>query len=246
MIRKFIAMNRQVCSWLKAKYPTIFGDEDYRAELLARIYSRIGSIPKDAMILEVGGIDRPLLEKSPNYTYAGLDIEERPSCYGVYDLFLAQSVEMPAEIAADIIVSITLLEHVPSNEAATRSMFSMLKPGGVVHHYVPSKWHPYSMILRAIGNTWQRRLIRIVRPEASSVSGYPAFFDHCTTREMRKLHIDAGYVNAELRAFYRAADYFAFFVPAFVIVAVFENLCELFAWDLFASGFLITCEKPRH
>ena len=96
----------------------------------------------------VGGhVNRPLLSKSDQYTYVGLDVDERPDCYHVYDRFYCQSIEEPVDISADMIVSITLLEHVPNNRLAIKSIYNSLKPGAFNHHYVPSKWHPYSLAL---------------------------------------------------------------------------------------------------
>ena len=83
-----------------------------------------------------------------------------------------------------MVISITMLEHVPNNTLAVGSMFEALKPGGVTHHYVPSNWHPYSIALRMVGPKLQKRLIATLRQAAAAVTGYPAFFDHCSVTSM--------------------------------------------------------------
>jgi hypothetical protein len=40
----------------------------------------------------MGGIDRPLLKRSDEYEYVGIDIEEQPTCYEKYDTFIFQSL----------------------------------------------------------------------------------------------------------------------------------------------------------
>lgn len=245
ILRTFIGWNRNAAEWLERRFPGIFGAPSYKAELESRIAGDVERLRPSA-ILEVGGIDRPLLERSADFTYIGLDIEEKPDCYRIYDQFVVQSIEQPVDIEADMLISITLMEHVPNNKAAARSMFLVLTPGGVMHHYIPSKWHPYSVALRIVGPVMQKWLIPYLRPSAVGVTGYPAFFDHCSPSGMAKLFRDQGFEQIDVRSFYRASDYFAFFLPAYISVALFENMCAALDWRFFCSGFVISARRPSH
>lgn len=242
IVKDFISANRRYSKMLESKYPGFFKSESYRDELLRRITL---SIEKEgaSKILEAGGIDRPLLSKGNGYEYNGLDIESRDKCYEIYDNFVIQSIESPLAEKYDLIISITLLEHVPNNEASFSSIYSSLHPGGKTCHYVPSKWHPYSIALRIVGPVLQKRLIPILRPGAEDVTGYPAFFNHCSVRSMRKVLIKCGFVDVDIKTFYRANDYFAFFTPLFLMVTAFENVCRKLELDVFASGFIICASK---
>ena len=244
IIRRFISTNRKYSKMLEMKYPNFFKYASYRDELLRRITL---SIEKEGAsnILEAGGIDRPLLSKSHGYEYNGLDIESRDKCYEIYDNFVIQSIEEPLAEKYDLIISITLLEHVPNNEASFSSIYSSLHPGGKTHHYVPSKWHPYAVALRMVGPTLQKKLIPILRPGTEDVTGYPAYFNHCSAHSMRKILVKCGFVDVDVKAFYRANDYFAFFTPLFLMVTVFENLCKRFNLEIFASGFVISGTKKE-
>jgi hypothetical protein len=144
-----------------------------------------------------------------------------------------------------LIISITLLEHVPNNESSINSIYLSLHPGGTTHHYVPSKWHPYSIALRIVGPVLQKRLIPILRPGTEHLTGYPAYFDHCSVPSMRKVLAKRGFTDINVKAFYRANDYFAFFTPLFLMVTALENVCEKFKLDIFASGFIISAKKPN-
>ncbi|MER9228547.1 class I SAM-dependent methyltransferase [Mesorhizobium sp. M0664] len=243
VLKKFIGWNRDAAAWLESRFPRIFGAPSYKAELEHRIADDIAHL-KPSAVLEVGGIDRPLLRRGLGFSYIGLDIEEKPDCYSVYDRFLVQSIEQPVDVEADMLVSITLMEHVPDNRAAARSMFFVLRPGGVMHHYIPSKWHPYSIALRIVGPAVQKWLIPHLRPSAVGVTGYPAFFDHCSPSDMTGLFRNQGFEQVDVISFYRASDYFAFFLPAYLCVALFENLCAALNWSIFCSGFVISATKP--
>jgi hypothetical protein len=143
-----------------------------------------------------------------------------------------------------MIFSITLMEHVQDNQSAVDSIFGALRPGGVTHHYIPSKWHPYSVALRIVGPRLQRILIPLLRPEAVGVTGYPAYFDYCSPPSMKKLFGRAGFVDVRVRVFYRASDYFAFFLPAYLFVSLYENLCKFLSIKTAGSGFIISARRP--
>jgi len=209
---------------------------------MQRIRADMDQHPGD--ILEVGGIDRPLLSKAPGYSYDGMDIDEKEACYEIYDHFLVQSVEEPIAGSYQMVISMTLLEHVRDNRASIRNIHAVLAPGGTTHHYVPSSNHPYSLLLRLVGPKWQKILIRQLRPGSVGETGYPTFFDHCTVAKMTALFRETGFVDIETVPHYRAADYFAFFLPAYVAVVCFENLCRRMAWASLASGFVISARKP--
>jgi SAM-dependent methyltransferase len=244
MLRQLVKWNRNTARWLENRFPKFFSGPSYKNELDQRIALQIEAA-QPSVILEVGGIDRPLLSRGNGYRYIGLDIEEQPNCYQIYDQFIVRSIEEPLELKVDMVVSITLLEHVPNNTAAIRTMYTVLNPGGAMIHYLPSKWHPYSVALRLVGPKLQKRLIAILRPDAISVTGYPAFFDQYSPAEFEALLVRQGFVSIDIKPFYRASDYFAFFLPAYLVVALFENFSSFFSLRFFASGFVVSARKAK-
>lgn len=242
MVGKFVQFNRRLAAFAKRRFPNVFFRTSCNQILMQRVVFAIET-EKPKVVMEVGGVDRPFLPRTKLYEYIGVDIDDRRDCKDVYDRFLVQSVERQMPIRADMILSITLLEHVPNNVASTKSIFASLNAGGSTHHYVPSKWHPYAICLRLVGPTMQKFLIRHLRPAAIGVTGYPVFFDHCTPAGMSRLFANAGFCDIDVLAEYNAADYFAFFFPAFVLVALFENLCSILDSQIFASGFVISAKK---
>jgi SAM-dependent methyltransferase len=243
MFKIFVSSNRKFCRLLEKIFPNFFGDpRNYNTDQLELI-SKIMRENKIKSILEVGGVDRPMLGKSKNYTFYGMDIDDRPSCYECYDKFLVQSVEDKISGKFDLIISTTLLEHVPNNKRSVRSMYDSLNEGGSMVHYIPNKYHFYSLCLRLVGPKIQKILIKFLRPEAISVTGYPAFFDQCSPNQMKNLFEEHGFKEVEIMPYYKATDYFAFFIPAYLFVAVFENLFDYFGISHFASGFIVKALK---
>ncbi|MDP6244813.1 MAG: hypothetical protein QF462_15980, partial [Myxococcota bacterium] len=157
------------------------------------IETRPWKVGFDDPVLEAGGIDRPLLRRGHGFRYDGLDIDKKELCHTIYDHFWVQSIERSVPENYQMIISMTLLEHVQDNAASAKSMFEALLPSGTTHHYVPSRWHPYALILRLVGPKLQKRLITSLRSEQeASVSGYPTFFNQCTSRAMRLTFERAG------------------------------------------------------
>jgi hypothetical protein len=242
VVRGFVAGNRALCRAFALRFPRFCESPSYHDELRKRINASLEESAGD--VLEIGGIDRPFLSKGEHYRYVGMDIEEKPRCHNVYNRFVVQSVEDPISGEYDLVMSITLLEHVRDNATSIANVFDALRSARETHHYIPGKGHPYALALRAVGPVWQKRLIPILRPDSVEETGYPTFFDHCTARDMVRVFGDVGFEDVRVRIFYRANDYFAFFLPAFIAVTAFENVCKRLGWSYFASGFVISGRKP--
>jgi len=243
LIRGFIRWNRGLSERIARRFPSFVAYPSYRDELQQRIRSSLRR-PVSA-VLEVGGIDRPLLARGAGYHYDGLDIDEQLACHEIYDRFFVQSVEKPILGRYDLIVSMTLLEHVPDTAAAARAMFDALAPGGEMHHYIPGSNHPYAWATRIVGPRLQKRLVPVLRPQlAANISGYPTFFNACTPAAMSKRFQAAGFEAIDVRAYYRANDYFAWFVPLYVLVTALENLARRRDWRQLSSGFIISARRP--
>jgi SAM-dependent methyltransferase len=243
-VRRFAAWNRALCRACERRFPRFFDYPSYQRDLYERAHASLARQGGD--VLEIGGIDRPFLSKGNGYSYVGMDIDNKPQCREIYDRFVVQSIEDPIDDRYAMIISITLLEHVRDNNASMRNILEALRPECETHHYGPGKGHFYALALRTVGASWQRRLIGLLRrPEEARVSGYPAFFHHCTAADMARLFEDVGFEDVRVTTYYRANDYFAFFFPAFIAITAFENLCKALDWSYFASGFVISGRKPK-
>ncbi len=242
IVRKFIASNKKISRLAEGKFHKLFIETpSFQRELIEGITA---SINKGASkVLEVGGIDRPLLEKNCGYKYDGIDIEANENCYEIYDNFYVQSIENKIKDKYDLIISRTLLEHVPNNSESINSIYLALNSGGETHHYIPSKWHPYAIALRLVGPTLQRKLIPILRHQYKDETGYPAYFDHCSISSMKASLSKQGFKDINIKAYYRANEYFDFFSPIFIAVSLFENFCRTLKLETFASGFIISAKK---
>lgn len=241
VFKKIINVNVSLTRKLDMRFPHFSGDVSYEQQLLTLIERHTEN--RHCVVLEAGGTTRPMLKRSDRMTLDGLDIEPVPDAAKWYDHFFVQSIEEPLLGPYDLIVSKHLLEHVRDNQASFLQMNAALRTGGCMIHYLPSKYHPYSIALRLVGHRWQKRLIPIFRPWAKAVTGYPAFFHKCSARAMRRLATAIGFTEIQILPFYDASDYFRFFFPFYFLVALWENLCKVLKWETFCSGFIILALK---
>lgn len=242
ILKKFILFNVKLSRFIDRRFPSFVETKSYKDEFFS-IVEEFVSRRKFCSVLEVGGIDRPLLKRSSKFRYDGIDIEYKAQCEKIYDNFYVQSIEQPIENKYDLIISITLLEHVRDNDASITQTYKALRTGGYTIHYLPSKYHPYSLALRIAGPKWQRRLVKTLRPWAVDVTGYPAFFDRSSPKEMRKLFNCKGFECVETISFFRANDYFRFFFPFYIAVTLWENICKKLKWEQLCSGFVIIARQ---
>ncbi len=242
MLEKFVSLNVKQTKVFDRRFPHFVHKNSYIDELLSLIN---GFINKRQLnyVLEIGGIDRPLLKKSKRIEYDGMDIEYKDRCKEFYDHFQVQSIEEPISGTYDLIVSTALLEHVQDNTLSFAHMHKALRTGGYIIHYAPSKYHPYSLILRFSGPKIQKWLIKTFRPWAEQTTGYPVFFDKCSPKEIKRISKNIGFRQIQIIPFFRANDYFRFFIPAYILVTLWENICRRLKWEQFCSGFIIVANK---
>ena len=246
MFFRIIRLNIKASYFLAKKFqPFFLGNRNYEKDLKRLIISSITKREK-LSILELGGIDRPILKKNKNYVYSGLDIESNENCYKVYDNFIKQSIEEVIVGKFNIIISTTLMEHVNDNNKSFFNIYNSLVNGGYTYHYIPSKNHFYSLILRLVGPRLQKIIIKYLRPQASlATTGYPAFFHLCSYHELRKLLKRIGFTEIKIIPYYKATDYFAFCTPLYLIIACLENIIEYFNLEIFAAGLIVSAKKPN-
>lgn len=234
VISNLVRFNR----WLSAPLVKIGTDQE------AQFLELVNSESKFAkMILELGGVSRPVLHKSNQYYYIGIDIDSKFVHDDFYDNFYCQSVEEELPVKADLIFSKYLMEHVKDVKRSYENQLSALNNGGKIIHLYPLGYHPFSLLNKMIGNRMARFLIPIIRPGVESVTGYPAFYSLGNAHRLESFFGNKDGLKVEYKYFYGAVDYFGFFYPFALIILVFNFLVRTFRIKFFASNVLIVVSK---
>jgi SAM-dependent methyltransferase len=245
LLRKIIRWNREFSSWFEKKIPLLKCPDLTRPqfkESVSREIEKNSKSRKALKVLEVGSVDRPFLSANGNIEYHGLDIEDITDTEGVYDKYFIQSIEEPLQYKYELIISRMVIEHVPDNHKTWRTIYDALEPTGKTIHIFPGGLHPFSLATRLVGNKMQRILISYLRPNAKH-TGYPAYYHLCTPRKLKHELENLGFRDIDISYSYSANDYFKFFFPAYLVVALLNLTLQNLKIGTFASNFYVSAKK---
>ncbi len=240
MIRKFVQINRKIGEKYLELSRKLFGRidncEDYFNEEMGKLDKH------DKTIIELGGTWRPLFGKNNGFHYVGIDIDKDFKWHELYDQYYCNSVEDSLSVKGDIIVSKYLIEHVADNRKTFDNIGNWLNPGGSSIHLFPLKNHPFSIVNRIVGNGAARKLIPLLRPGTEAITGYPAFYNMCSSNELKKYLSEKGF-KYKMTFYFGAEDYFGFFFPFVIIVHFFNWVSRIFKLNFFASNVVLEIYK---
>lgn len=249
LARSFIRWNRELTgrfvSWSASAFGRIDDCESDFFQEVHRVQAR--------RVIELGGANRPVFQQSALSEYIGIDIDDTRSARSSYSTYFAQPCEHevvdPRCTNVDLVLSKYLLEHTRDNRLVFANIRRWLSPTGRGIHLLPLRFHPYSIANRLAGNRVARRLIPILRPETTSITGYPAFYHLCDAlslpRELRAMGFEF-----EIKYFFGAEDYFGFFAPLGISLHIFNRVAHRFGLTFLASNAVIVmwvaAQSPIH
>jgi hypothetical protein len=206
------------------------------------VHREVEKLRRGAVILECGGVSRPFLQKSDNFSYVGLDIDCNFSWENCYDVFICGSVEDHIALPVDLIFSRYLMEHVKDNKLSYFNQFSALRSGGVLIHTYPLGFHPFSIVNRILGNKLARAVIRILRKDSVSTTGYRAYYNLGCSYRLEDFLNNLS-VDYSVKYYYDALDYFRFFYPFALIIRAFNTMAKTLRLTCFASNVVVLIRK---
>jgi len=241
MLSKFISYNRSLSNKLLLFLNKHLGAID-NSEIY--FYSQFNSVDiTHSKILEIGGTQRPLFKKNEMLYYAGLDIDNNFDWMKIYHAYYNHSCTEKVEEKFDFIFSKYLLEHVDDNQKTFDNIIYSLHEQGKAIQIFPLGFHPYSILTRLVSNSVKKNLIKLLRPETVSVSGYPTYFNLCNSISLKRYFSRRTDIKYSIKYFFGADDYFGFFFPLFFLSVIFNRLCKLFNLNIFASNAVLVITK---
>lgn len=194
-----------------AFFPTAFHTFD------ARVRELIADYP-GAKVLELGG------GRAPSFNLG--DIPSNVASYTVNDISDAELALLPsgydkarfdvsADVSAhagryDVIFSRTLAEHVSDGEAMHRNLLTLLRPGGVAFHMMPTLYASPFILNRLLPDTLTRPILHAVSPRRrNDEPKFAAYYSWCfgSRAKMERRLRALGYRDVTIRSFY-GHDYY--------------------------------------
>ena len=239
MIKKLVQANRKIVTSYLNFTNRIFGSIDDYEDFFRDKISKLSL--QNKVVLELGGANRPIFSKGRCFKYIGLDLDNSFNWEYIYDEYINDSAESDQNINADIIISAYLFEHIRNNKKALLNIKKWLNKDGFSIHIFPLKYHPYSIINQIIGNKLGKKLIPILRPGSESVTGYPAYYNLCSSFGLESF-LTKNNFKFKVKYFYGAEDYFAFFFLFGIVINIYNRICKVLNIKLLASNVVLILE----
>jgi hypothetical protein len=143
----------------------------------------------------------------------------------------------------DFIFSIFLLEHVPDNNKTFQNIINSLGPSGDSIHLFPLGFHPFSLLTKIVTNSFQKKLISLIRKNTIGITGYPTYYSLCSSFELKTYFSKHTEIEYKVKYLYGAEDYFGFFFPFGIGIHIFNRICNMFNLHIFASNAILTIHR---
>ena len=248
IIRKFIDWNVNLSTRLDNLLPISLRQDGNRC-FLEEYAPRVEEV--GAKIWDVGSGSQPYLSASRRLelgaTVVGLDISNEELAAapdGAYShQVVADICQFSGDASADSVICQALLEHVPDTAGAIRALASIVRPGGRIYLFVPSRNALFARANLMLPHQLKRRILFSVFPTARDNQGFQVWYDRCTPAQITCLAHSNGLVVEEQRLFW-VSSYLKPFVPAFLAWRLCQSLARLMLGSEAAETFILVLRKP--
>lgn len=241
-LQRFFESNRR----LSARF-----DRREDAALYARYDSDVASVvsalPDGGVVADIGGgrtcsfADR--LNGAKTITLVAVDVsaEELAANHAAHETRVADvSRHIPfGDSEVHVLVSRTLLEHVPDLPSTAAEMARVLRPGGQSIHLLPCRYALFALIARLIPFSVAKRVLHTIIPTSRGVVEFDVFYDHGHPRELERVFRGAGFREVKVECTWDQAAYFHAFFPAFLLVLLYQRLAKACRLRILASYAIV-------
>lgn len=207
----------------------------------------LAALPAQALVVDLGGgrtsafADR--LPDTHDITVVAVDVSEdelRANTTAHETLVADVSRHIPFDDSeVDLLVSRTLLEHVPDIESAAKEMARVLRPGSQSIHILPCRYALFALVARLLPFSFAKRVLHLTIPEARDVIEFDVIYDHGHPRALERVFSVAGFRDVEVECVWDQAAYFHPFFPLFLVVLLYQRLAEACRARLLASYVIV-------
>lgn len=227
MVRKFLNLNREMSKWISRFFPqskcNLYTQYD---ETVAK-YMNI--IP-DQVVVDVGGGRKCSYKKFKNSNLntkiVGIDISMEELNHNkdidakiVCDV--TKNIPLP-ENSVNIVSSRTVIEHLNNTEDFIINSKRILKNDGYFIAFFPCKFALFSIVNQLLPEKLSKKILLFFHP----YSKFTAYYDRCYYSSFVSMLKGHDFEIEEIKLSYWSSTYVNFFIPFFIVYALYEFLLK--------------------
>ncbi len=201
-------------------------------------------------IYDIGGGKNPVipleLKKCLSLFVIGLDIDQhelKQAPEGSYDeTICADILQYQGKQDADIVLCNGVLEHVSNVEIALGHIAGILKPGGRVLLFLPSRNALYARLNLLLPQHIKQTILYSVYPTTRCNQGFPSYYDRCTPSDIRRIAAQYGLIQEAQRVYFISSYFFCCF-PAYLLWRAWILLFHRLAGEQAAETFSLALKN---
>jgi 2-polyprenyl-6-hydroxyphenyl methylase/3-demethylubiquinone-9 3-methyltransferase len=202
------------------------------------------------LVYDVGGGKAPYLsvetKRKLGVTVTGVDIDPNELAaapQGAYDATICGDIcHLEGNQDGDIVIAVSVLEHVRDVSAALNAISTFLKPSGKALLFVPSRTALYAKLNLLLPERIKRRILEMVLPGSLSRMGFKAYYDRCTPSKLAKLARDNQLMVDTVNRYY-FSPYLMFFFPLHILARLRQLLLQALSADAGVETFALILSR---
>jgi ubiquinone/menaquinone biosynthesis C-methylase UbiE len=148
-----------------------------------------------------------------------------------------------ADGSVDLILSRTVLEHVPDVPAAAREMARVTRPGGVSLHFLPCRYSLFGLAARLLPFEALLRLLHAVSPGTRGQVEFEVHYDRCHPAAIAPVFGRAGFRRVSVEPCWAQAGYFEPAPPLFLAVGLYDRALRRLGLRRLASYMIVRAQR---
>lgn len=249
-MRYFIDANIAISRWFDNSFLPSSYLMDGNQQFIKSIAPRY--ISPGLKIYDVGGGKQPYLNVSIKNKFGlyvvgididGQELESAPK--GAYDETICADISnLKGRGDGDVVICQAVLEHVQDTDRAISSIATLLKPGGKVLIFVPSRNAIYATLNRVLPEYIKQSILWSLYPRTRHGQGFKSYYHKCTPNDLIRTLEACGMVLLESHYYY-ISSYFSFFFPVYILWRIWILLFKFFSGNQAAETFTLVLEKQH-
>lgn len=248
--RAFIALNVRLSRALERRFG-LASDKPFWVEFEQSAARLVRALPDGATVVDVGGGRRCVYASAVppgrDVRLVAVDVsaEELALNTDVAEKHVAdvsQGLPFP-DASVDLVLSRTVLEHVPDVGAAVGHMARVLRPGGVALSFLPGRYSLFAIAARLLPFGPALRFIHWALPASRGQIEFEVHYDRCHPQALERTFREAGFRHVAVSQCWAQQGYFEWFLPLYLAHAAYEWVVRSLNARRLAAYMIVRAER---